>query len=242
VRPVLRSWGGLELPSYETALAVGACLLVWLTVQAATRRGLPRRETALSLAAAYTAGLLGARLLYALEVSDTLGAAAAGLAAFGLRLSWARLADAAVVGLCVAAAVGRVGCLLAGCCHGRPTGFPWGIVYPRGSLASGLFGAGVAVHPTPLYEATALLVLAAGLSRVRGTARPGALWLRFLAAYCVLRLLTDLTRGDLERYGGLSLAQWMTGATLVVVLVGARVWSATRVPRAGIRPPSGVYS
>jgi hypothetical protein len=69
MRPLLVSWGSLELSAYETALVAGACLLVWLTVRTATRRGLPRRETALTLMAAYAVGLLGARLLFAVEAS-----------------------------------------------------------------------------------------------------------------------------------------------------------------------------
>jgi phosphatidylglycerol:prolipoprotein diacylglycerol transferase len=280
MRPLLVSWGSLELSAYETALVAGACLLVWLTVRTATRRGLPRRETALTLMAAYAVGLLGARLLFAVEASASprqawatlvrpsvggysslggllLGAAAAAAPggggrggggagapapAAGLRMSFARLADASTVALCLAGAVGRVGCLLAGCCHGSPTNLPWGVAYPEGSPAAALFGPGVSVHPTPLYEALALLVLAGFLSpRPPGLPRPGAQWRLFVFGYAILRLLTDFTRGDVARYASLSLAQWIAvgGLAAVIVMSWVRGWQGRL--RRGMRRPLGVY-
>ncbi len=265
MRPVLLSWGGLGLPAYETALAAGACLLVWWTVRAATRQGLPRRETAVALIAAYAAGLVGARLLFALEVSATpgeawtvllhpssggfsslgglvLGAAVAALVAARLRLPFVRLADSAVVGLCLAAAIGRLGCLLAGCCHGSPTGLPWGVVYPDGSLASRLWGSGVPVHPTPVYEAAALLALAGHLSSFGSAVpRPGRSWGRFVLGYALLRLVTDITRGDVVRYGGLSLVQWLALASLAALLIGAWVGGRETGAQSGMRGHSRVY-
>lgn len=41
------------------------------------------------------------------------------------------LSPAAGIGV----AVSRVGCFLNGCCFGKPTKMPWGIVFPRGSPA-----------------------------------------------------------------------------------------------------------
>ena len=58
--------------------------------------------------------------------------------------------------------IGRVGCLMAGCCHGDVTNCGWGIHYPAGSQASfhqyhehlldSAFMQSLPVHPTPLYE------------------------------------------------------------------------------------------
>lgn len=58
--------------------------------------------------------------------------------------------------------IGRIGCLLAGCCHGDVTSCSWGIQYPSGSIASfhqhheGLldsaFHKSLPVYPTPLME------------------------------------------------------------------------------------------
>jgi len=42
---------------------------------------------------------------------------------------------------------GRLGCFLAGCCHGIPSQVPWAL-----SFSNGLYPAHVRVHPTQLYE------------------------------------------------------------------------------------------
>lgn len=63
------------------------------------------------------------------------------------------VAPAAALGL----AIGRIGCLLAGCCYGAPCDVPWAIQYPHGHETHGL-----AVHPAPLYE-TALMLLVMGV-------------------------------------------------------------------------------
>lgn len=46
-------------------------------------------------------------------------------------------------------ALGRLSCLFAGCCFGRPCDLPWSISYPPGVEAP----PGVGVHPTPIYAA-----------------------------------------------------------------------------------------
>lgn len=63
------------------------------------------------------------------------------------------IAPAAAFGL----AIGRVGCLLAGCCYGAVCDLPWAIHYPLAHETHGL-----PVHPAPLYE-TALMLMVTGL-------------------------------------------------------------------------------
>jgi len=43
--------------------------------------------------------------------------------------------DVLAVGLMAALIFGRIGCLLNGCCYGKPTELPWGIRFPYGSFA-----------------------------------------------------------------------------------------------------------
>ena len=44
-------------------------------------------------------------------------------------------------------AIGRIGCFLAGCCHGRPSKVSWAVSFPFGQ-----YPAYVTVHPTQIYE------------------------------------------------------------------------------------------
>ena len=44
-------------------------------------------------------------------------------------------------------AIGRVACLGAGCCYGKPTDLPWAITFPIGAEAP----IGIPLHPTQIY-------------------------------------------------------------------------------------------
>ena len=66
-------------------------------------------------------------------------------------------------GIALGHGIGRMGCLLAGCCYGSPTDVPWAITFTS-TLAAANVGTPleIALHPTQIYEAVAeLLVLAA---------------------------------------------------------------------------------
>ena len=54
---------------------------------------------------------------------------------------------------------GRIGCFFDGCCFGAPTSGPFGVVFPEGSHPYEFYGGPVAIHPTQLYEAFALLLI-----------------------------------------------------------------------------------
>lgn len=108
--------------------------------------------------------------------------------------------------------LGRMGCLLAGCCWGKPTaaGFPLGISFPDGSAAfrelSGMGGlAPLAtrtplLHPTQIYEAVGELLLFVVVWLRRGRTRfHGELALTWLAGYSALRFVIELFRGDPSR-------------------------------------------
>src|SRR5207247_2508556 len=107
------------------------------------------REPALAVATvaivAVTA-LIGAHGLFAVLHGEGRGLWTGGLASMGgivtgLAATWliaraarrpaGELLDAIVPAALVALAVGRLGCFLAGCCYGRPTALPWGVVFPE---------------------------------------------------------------------------------------------------------------
>ena len=69
------------------------------------------------------------------------------------------MGDALAPGLALGQGVGRLGCLLAGCCYGLPAP-PWlGITFPSSSQAPW----GTPLYPTQAMEAAALIILGAGL-------------------------------------------------------------------------------
>jgi len=65
------------------------------------------------------------------------------------QVSFLKLGDAVALGLAIGFAVSRLGCLFAGCCYGKPTSVPWGIVFTHPMALAPL---NVALHPTQIYD------------------------------------------------------------------------------------------
>ncbi len=88
-----------------------------------------------------------------------------------------RLADAQALSIPFAVALVRVGCLLAGCCHGTATDLPWGVRFPADTAAWWLHSgrgwiaatdlSSQPVHPLQIYFLAASLVT--GLFLLRST-------------------------------------------------------------------------
>ncbi len=132
-------------------------------------------------------------------------------------------------------AIGRIGCLAAGCCYGAPTSLPWGIAFTdRHSLVPDNL-LGVKLHPSQLYESLGNLVVAWVVwsvlgRRLEGKTAPGNAFVAYVCLYSILRFLVEFTRAD-DRGGfflGLSPAQW----TAIVLAAGVLVWNAVRRPEA----------
>jgi phosphatidylglycerol:prolipoprotein diacylglycerol transferase len=128
------------------------------------------------------------------------------------------LADVLAPSVTLGHALGRVGCLLNGCCFGRPTDLPWAVCYPAGHETFPKEAtAATPVHPVQLYEAALNLALYAGLAWVfRRRQFAGQVFAVYLISYAVLRVFVESFRGDYPvRYlGGI-----VTPAQLLSALV-----------------------
>ena len=105
--------------------------------------------------------------------------------------------------------IGRVGCLIAGCCRGVPWDGPWAISY----------GDGIPRHPAPLYEM--LFNIAMGfvlLALCRRQMLFGRLFALYLLCYGVFRFLIEFIRDTAKPYDGLSAYQLMC---IVMIVAGA---------------------
>jgi len=222
----------LSLHTYGLLIATGFLLAMFLAKVQAEREGEdPDRVVDLCFYVLF-AGLIGSRIVFILtKVDDYVRHPLeivmfwrGGLVWYGgfimaalyavhyarkYRMNYFKLADMLIPSVAFAHAFGRFGCLSAGCCFGKPTAAPWGIVFPSGSMAqqaqqvSGLVGISdqaLPVHPTQLYEAGAELALFWLLVLVRPHKRfHGELMLIWLAIYPVLRSIIEMFRGDKER-------------------------------------------
>jgi phosphatidylglycerol---prolipoprotein diacylglyceryl transferase len=142
-------------------------------------------------------------------------------------MSFLSVADVFAAPLALGHAIGRLGCFSAGCCWGKPTHLPWGVVFTN-PLAGRLVGTplGVPLHPTQLYEAFAEFcnfVLLAWMGRRRKFT--GELFGTYMILYGFERGTIEFVRGDPGRTlmfnGAVSLMQFVS---VGLILAGAWLW------------------
>ncbi len=125
------------------------------------------------------------------------------------KMNFFKQVDLLIAPMCLAHTFGRLGCLSAGCCFGRPSELPWAVVFPVGSMVQQaqltdrlvqLGQMSLPVHPTQLYEAGVELALFWLLLWMRPRKRfHGQLFLTWLSLYPIARSVIEMFRGDKER-------------------------------------------
>jgi phosphatidylglycerol:prolipoprotein diacylglycerol transferase len=109
-----------------------------------------------------------------------------------------RIADLAAPGIALGQAIGRLGCLSAGCCYGKPTHLPWGITFTS-KYAYDNVGVplNTPLHPTQIYESLATFLLFLYLSwRLSRKHLTGQIILEYLATYAAVRFVVEFFRDD----------------------------------------------
>jgi hypothetical protein len=134
--------------------------------------------------------------------------------------------DVVAVGLGLFLACGRIGCLMAGCCHGKP--HSWGVCYQpdRGHEGSSPHLLGVRLLPVQALSSTWLAFTAVvGSLLVLSGASHGSTLGWYIGAYGCGRFALEFLRGDPGRVHrwGLSAAQW-TSLLIVLGVSCAGAW------------------
>ena len=143
------------------------------------------------------------------------------------RLPLLATCDAFAPGIALGHAIGRIGCFAAGCCYGKPTSLPWGVVFTN-PMANEISGTPlhVALHPTQLYESAvefANFLILAWL--IRHKKSDGQVIGAYMFLYGVARYFLEFLRNDPERgsvFGGA-----LTGTQLIsilLVIAGGVLW------------------
>jgi phosphatidylglycerol---prolipoprotein diacylglyceryl transferase len=180
-------------------------------------RARPREILRLSNGGAAMYGALPALLLLSIPLSRWIGVP--------LGLFW----DAALASILAGMIPTRLGCLGAGCCAGRRTDSPFGMML-RDSR-----GARARRFPNPLFEALlGAVLLTASLLLWGRLPFPGALALAICAGYGAGRLALEELRAERpKRFAGLGALQWMSVALVVLGAGGlAAGWAGSHAPRA----------
>lgn len=277
---------GLPIRGYGVMVLLGSVAGLGLAAHRARQVKL-NPEIIFSLAfGMFLFGILGARLFYVIEYwpsrfqfetwSETLLAAVkfteGGLVVYGALLgatlafggfAWRHrlpplaLADLIAPSLLVGLALGRIGCLLNGCCYGGETTVPWAVTFPQESLAyqdqafsgrwhelsrSDIPLRSRPVHPTQVYSAVHAALLAWVLwSFFPFRRRDGEVTALMLTVYPISRFLLEMIRVDESAvFGtGLSISQNLS-LVLLVGTMGLWVFLFRQPKRlAGLGSPNG---
>lgn len=247
-------FGGLTVYTYGVLVALGFVAGMWWVGREAKRVGVdPARATDLVFYV-IVAALVGSRIAYVL-ISDRsqffsdpmsffriwegglvfygglLGAVAVGVwYTRRHRLAFFTVADLFAPGIALGHAIGRLGCLMAGCCYGRvaPHVHWWTITFPAHERT--FAPPGLPLYPTQPVEAVANLTifLLLVLSRKRRQFE-GQVFVWYLMAYAVVRSVIELYRGDQIR-GFLIEGILSTSQAISLAMVGLAVviWATQR--------------
>jgi len=239
--------GGLSLYTYGVLVATAFLLGMLWTLREARLAGVDRNQVSDLTFYVILAAIIGSRLFYVIVeherfVREPLAVFRiweGGLVFYGgllgcIAVSWwythrhgwslARTADLFMPGVALGHAMGRLGCLMAGCCYGRPvSGDPWwALTFPANE--HGLAPVGIPLYPTQLLESLAeLFIFGLLIWRRRHQRFAGQVFLLYLISYAILRSLLEILRGDQVRGfvvpGILSVAQMMSLVVILACLV-----------------------
>lgn len=245
MRPILFTWRGVSIHSYPATLYLGTVAGIVLANYVSKRSGMDSERVWLAMVLLVAPGLIGARLMFvASRWNDyrreprRIWAREGGMAMFGglplmllvsvplldsLDLPFAPFWDAAVFPIFSAATFGRIGCLLHGCCSGRPSKSRWAIRLPDHR--------GVWQRRVPIRIVEAMLtaaILAGALLLWDRRPFPGAVVLACVALYSFCRVALQPLRAHQDRFGWWNLQQ-ATAAAFGALALGGLVggWLST---------------
>jgi phosphatidylglycerol:prolipoprotein diacylglycerol transferase len=231
VDPIAIAVGGMAIRWYGLIAALAVAVAIVAVRRGATRDGIPVALVDDGAVWVGVAALVGGRVLYLLQNESAelaanplhafaiwhgglsfYGGLIAGLAAlwvFARRhgIAFGVAADLVAPAAAAGQAVGHVGCLIGGDSYGLPSDGPLAVVYGNPGAMAPL---GVPLHPTQLYEAVALGVLALVLWLARGrfgTIGAGAVAAAYLIGNAAIRFGLFFLRDDVIVAGGLKVAQ-----------------------------------
>ena len=240
ISPIAFTIGPISVAWYGIMVAL-AVLTVVLWVLREVRRGANLSyDTAINAAlVGIPSGIIFARLLHVIDLWDYYSQhpgeiiGGSGLTIYGAvlgatlgiwiyskikKLPFGYFADLTAPGIILAQAIGRVGCVLNGCCYGVETSAFCAIIYTHPDSFAPI---GVPVHPTHIYEIIYNLLVFAVLLRLRGRFKPdGSLFLIYLSLYSLWRFGIGFIREGTPFLFGLHEAQVIA---LIILAIGITI-------------------
>ena len=146
------------------------------------------------------------------------------------RMPFWRTCDVFAPAIALGHVTGRLGCLAAGCCYGKPTDVPWAITFTNPLAANVGTPLGVHLHPTQLYEAGAELLILGFLltTERRGRAFAGRTFWLYMLLYAISRFIVEFYRGDPRG----SVGMFSTSQFISIILAPLAIVMLVRLSRA----------
>ncbi|HEY0744870.1 MAG TPA: prolipoprotein diacylglyceryl transferase [Chryseosolibacter sp.] len=220
MHPVLFEIGSVNIYSYGVCIAIGAIAGVWyMAVRGKKELGLAFDQANNLFLIIFIAAFVGGKLFlffedpsgYAKNPMKLLGGR--GFVFYGSfllaiptmlwffrknKLNPYQMLDIMAITTCLVHMFGRIGCFMAGCCHGTPTSSIFGVTYFDPACSADPLN--VPLHPTQLYESAFIGLVMVYLFYLRGRKKfNGQLFLTYLFLYGIGRFALEYLRGDLAR-------------------------------------------
>ncbi len=241
--PDLFSIGPFTLHTYGLFVATGFLAGLMVTIKIGKANGVTAQQTMDIGFLMIVAAIIGSRLLYILmNIShymerplDVFKMWQGGLVFSGgivcviLAVIWYtrrhqlpfwKMADMWAPAMAIGQGIGRIGCFMAGCCYGKPTGSRWGLVFTNPHSLAPL---NISLHPTQLYSSVGNLIIFFILMRLHRKKRfDGQVFLWLLVLHSTARLFVERFRGDdrgMVFESGMTITQLLTLMILVAAIV-----------------------
>jgi phosphatidylglycerol:prolipoprotein diacylglycerol transferase len=217
MHPVLFSIGPLTIHTYGFLVAVGAFVGLLVAIRGSDASGISRQQILDLIFMIIISAIVGSRLAFVLmnytfflerplavfKLWEGGLVFSGGFVLVILLVGWYirrhrlplwTIGDLLAPAVAISQGIGRLGCLMAGCCYGKPSDMPWSLVFKHPQALAPLH---VPLHPTQIYAALSGFLIFAVLMLIRKKKKfEGQVLLWFVILHSTSRLILERFRGD----------------------------------------------
>jgi len=270
--PVLFKLGPVVIYSYGTLRAIGILVAMYLTERISTREGIDPRITIKAFLIGVLSNIIGGRLFYVMQFWEKFSGNYSnifkvwhggqvlygGMICSALALIWyfrknkinpIEMGDRMAPCISIGIGIGRIGCLLYGCCWGKIAHVPWAVTYPRQMDMQGhIVGSSPYLqhlkegfveksdlhscpcHPIQIYTTIVLVLFGIMLLilRKKGYFKGMYFWI-FLGGYGIIRFIHEFFRGDNEPVLSFMTISQVISIIMFVIAIGGICYYRYRV-------------